>query len=200
MSGGSDKLARDVAVLTAMAGDMPAYLDSDVLFWPMSRSNMPQLTLGGYLMREYRLRALPDRLPAEQQQDVASAISAFNQSLADRVARFETKAHAELQARLRQWEEYLKDIDRGSADRTSNYATAVETRAMIQAILDRLSLPPYRLESRPVSQLAMLDERLRNRFSRGEFIWPAEWEPAYPAPDFWWLYGAPRVPANKVND
>jgi hypothetical protein len=189
-----------LTVLAAMAGDMPAYLDSDVLFWPMSRSDMPKLTLGGYLMREHRLRALAGLLSAEQQADLASAISAFNQALAERVIRFETKAAGELQARFRQWEEYLKDIDRGSADRTSNYATAVETRAMIQAILDKLSMPPYRMESRPMSQLALLDDRLRNRFSRGEFVWPAEWQPAYPVSDYWWLYGAPRVPSDKARD
>lgn len=199
MSSTSERLGRDVAILSAMADEMAAYLDSDILFWPMSHSGMPSLTLGGYLMREHRLQALRDQLSADQQAQLDHAVSSYNQILAERIVRFETKANNELGARLRQWEEYLKDVDRGSADKASNYDTAVETRAMIAALIDRLSMPPYRLEERPVSHLALLDDRLRNRFARGPFIWPVEWEPAYPATAYWWLYGAPRVKENAFD-
>ena len=44
--------------MTAMAAEMDAYLKSDVLFWHMSASRMPALTLGGYLMRQHRLLIL----------------------------------------------------------------------------------------------------------------------------------------------
>ncbi len=193
MHNGDARLAQDVAVLAAMAGQMAEYLDSDVLHWPAPRGGMPTLTLGGYLLREHRLLALRHLLSAEQQAQVDTAVAAFNQALADRVVRSETKAHRELEARLRQWEEYLKDMDRGTFDRTSNYDTAVETRAMIAALIDRLSLPPYRLEDRPQQHLATLDTRLHGRWQPGDFVWPAEWAVAYPRESYWWLYGAPRV-------
>ncbi len=193
MHDGNERLGADVAVLTAMAGQMSEYLDSDILYWPSPRAGMPALTLGGYLLREQRLLALRQNLTAEQRTQVDAAVFQFNQALADRVVRFETKAHHELEARLRQWEEYLKDIDRGTFDRTSNFDTAVETRAIVQALLDRLSLPPYRTEARPVQHLASLDARLRNHWRPGEFVWPAEWSAAYPRADYWWLYGAPRT-------
>ncbi len=127
-----------------MADQMAAYLDSDILFWPAPGAGMPALTLGGYLLREHRLMALADLLPVELRAQVGATVTQFNQTLADRVIRFETKAHKELEARLRQGEEYLKDMDRGTFDRNSNYSTAVETRAIIQALQDRLSMPPYR--------------------------------------------------------
>lgn len=199
MTNGSERLGRDVAALSAMADEMAAYLDSDILFWPLSRSGMPSLTLGGYLMREHRLQALRDQLSAGQQAQLDNAVSSYNQTLAERIVRFETKANHELGARLRQWEEYLKDVDRGSADKASNYDTGVETRVMIAALIDRLSMPPYRLEERAVSHLALLDDRLRNRFARGPFVWPEAWEPAYPAAAYWWLYGAPRVKENAYD-
>lgn len=192
MNEGIDRLTQDAAVLAAMAEQMPAYLDSDTLFWPAPRGGMPALTLGGYLLRENRLLALANRLPHEQQAQVSQARTQFNQALADRIVRFEQKAHSELEARLRQWEESLKDMERGTFDRTSNYANAVETRAIIQALLDRLNMPPYRLEGRPAQHLATLDTRLRNNFRPGEFVWPDEWTAAYPQSDYWWLYGSPR--------
>jgi len=59
MHDGSERLAQDAAVMGAMAGQMAEYLDSEILFWPLGRGNMPMLTLGGYLLREHRLLALP---------------------------------------------------------------------------------------------------------------------------------------------
>ena len=199
MNEANERLGQDVAVLSAMAEQMPQYLDSDILFWPAPRGGMPALTLGGYLLREHRLHALAGLLTAEQQMEVSGALTRFNQALADRVVRFEKKAHHELEARLRQWEEYLKDMDRGTFDRSSNYATAVETRAIIQALLNRLGMPPYRAEDRPEQHLATLDTRLRGRWQPGDFVWPAAWEPAYPREVYWWLYGSPRVTERDPN-
>lgn len=195
----NERLGQDAAVLSAMAEHMPEYLDSDILFWPAPRGGMPALTLGGYLLREHRLLALAGLLTAEQQMEVNEALTRFNQALADRVVRFEKKAHHELEARLRQWEEYLKDMDRGTFDRSSNYATAVEARAIIQALLNRLGMPPYRTEARPEQHLATLDTRLRGRWQPGDFVWPAAWEPAYPREAYWWLYGSPRVTERDPN-
>ncbi len=58
MHDGNERLAQDVAVLSAMAEQMPEYLDSDILYWPSPRGGMPALTPGGYLLREQRLLAL----------------------------------------------------------------------------------------------------------------------------------------------
>ena len=138
MQDGNERLAQDVAALGAMAGQMAEYLDSDILFWPLGHNNMPMLTLGGYLLREHRLLALANLLTPEQRAQVDAAVFQFNQALADRVVRFEAKAHHELEARLRQWTETLKEMEHGTLQRSSNYATVVETRAMIHALLDRL--------------------------------------------------------------
>lgn len=199
MHDGSERLAQDAAVLAAMAGQMADYLDSEVLFWPLGRGNMPMLTLGGYLFREHRLLALPELLTPAQRTQVDAAVFQFNQVLANRVVRFEAKAHHELEARLRQWEEYLKDIDRGTFERTSNYDTAVETRAMLHALSDHLAMPPYRAEARPQQHLSLLDSRLRGRWQPGDFVWPGEWQPAYPRAEYWWLYGSPRSSTSNAD-
>lgn len=199
MHDGKERLGQDAAVLSAMAEQMPEYLDSDILYWPAPRGGMPAVTLGGYLLREHRLLALSGMLSAEQQAQVQEGMTLFNQALAERIVRFEKKAQHELEARLRQWEEYLKDMDRGTFDRSSNYSTAVETRAIIQALVNRLAMPPYRPEARPSQHLSTLDTRLRSRWQPGEFVWPAAWESAYPSGEYWWLYGSPRVSERDTN-
>lgn len=192
MDSGADKLAQDLDIVEAMSVEMGDYLDSDVLFWPISQkaATMPMLTLGGYLMREQRLQALSDQLSEVDRERLANTIQRFNGALANRVVRFETKANHELEARLRQWQEYLRDLDRGTADKTSNYATAVETRAMIEALIRRLQMPPYQLNDQSLKHLAVLDTTLRDRWRPGDFVWPAGWEAAYPRTEDWWLYGA----------
>ena len=192
MTQGEDKLAQDVRILSTMAEEMEAYLNSDVLFWHMSKAGMPVLTLGGYLMRQHRLLALYDSLSEEQQAEVDAAVAQFNQALEEKTVRFEQKAHRELDARLRQWEEYLKDVERGQASAKSNYGTAVEARAMIAALIDFLQLAPYQLDERVLKRTALLDGRLRSRWEAGEFVWPEGWQEAYPRSEYWWLYGNPR--------
>ena len=65
LSTDNNKLTRDLSILVAMAAEMETYLNSDVLFWHMSTSHMPALTLGGYLMRQHRLLALRDLLTGD---------------------------------------------------------------------------------------------------------------------------------------
>lgn len=192
MADGTKRLGQDLEVLEAMAAEMGEYLMSEVLFWPMAKGNLPRLTVGGYLMREHRLQALAHLLNEAEQQRLAAAVEQFDQALAGKLVRFEQRANEELPARLRQWSEYWRDQKEGGANVGSNYSSAVETRAMIEAIANRLQRPPYRLAENMPSQVAMLDQNLRTRWQPGDFVWPEEWQSAYPKSEYWWLYGKPR--------
>lgn len=187
---GIEKLKQDLIVLETMAGLMGEYLQSDVLFYPAPRSDLPKVTLGGYLMRQYRLLQLRDLLDMEEQSRLHEAISHYNSALDEKVVRFETKAHTELEARLRQWQEYLREAKRGV--NVAYYESAVDTRAMIEALIGQLRIPPYQLDDEMSRNLALLDRELSRVWERGEFIWPREWKPAYPRDEYWWLYGHPR--------
>jgi hypothetical protein len=176
-------------ILAEMAGEMEAYLRSDVLFWPLMKGGLPQLTLGGYLMRQHRLLALRDLLPPEAQEVVDTAVSQFNQTLVEKIVMLEQKAHQELAARIRQWSQYLKDLQWEKRVAAANYASAVETRVMMTAVTDQLQLPPYQLKPRITEQIKLLDDNLRRRWQTGPFIWSEDWRPAYPQNEYWWLYG-----------
>ena len=188
----ADKLKRDLSILVAMATEMETYLNSNVLFWHMSTSRMPALTLGGYLIRQHRLIALQDLLTGAHSSQLNTAVHQYSDALDEKIVRFEQKAQRELGARLRQWGEYLKDADQGVATSTSNYRTAVEVRAMIAALQDQMQIAPYTLDPHTLQQTALLDNQLRRLWEPGEFIWSDEWQPAYSQTEYWWLYGKPR--------
>ncbi|HSH03373.1 MAG TPA: hypothetical protein VLL52_12705 [Anaerolineae bacterium] len=190
MSDAEKKLREDLNIITAMAADMDQYLTSDVLFWPLDNSQYPRLTLGGYLFRQHRLQALTHLLSSTDQNQLTDTTAQFHNSIDDRIVRVEERAHQELETRLRQWQTSLQEM-RQNADNTAYYATAAEKRAMMDAIIDHLSHSPYRLDQDLANRLNQLDITLRSRWRDGDFIWPDEWQDAYPKSQYWWLYGAP---------
>lgn len=187
-----DRLKRDLVILEAMASEMDEYLRSQTLFWPMMKGNLPRLTVGGYLMRQHRLTSLRSLLTGAEQARLESAMVAFNEALVEKVVRFEERAHQEAHARLRQWGEYLKELHDRSLGMGDYYPSHVQTRAMISALIAKLEMPPYKLDARVIEQLEVYDKVLRNFWKPGPFTWPVQWQPAYPQPEYWWLYGRPR--------
>ena len=192
----TSKLERDLTVLEAMATEMDEYLRSDILFWPLGDSSFPQLTLGGCLMRQHLLLALRQQLSDAYQQRLDAAVAQFEAALVEKVVAFEGKAHDEIRARLRQWNEYLKELRDPSLAAGDYYRSAVETRAMLAALLSKLESPPYQLDRRVLNELASFDRVLANYWEAGDFIWPEAWAEAYPRQPFWWLYGRPRTRAH----
>ena len=191
MSDHTHKLEQDLAIAAAMAAQMDDYLKCDILFWNMGQSGMPMLTLGGYLMRQYRLLLLSNLLSEAQQGELETAVIQFNAALAEKIVRLEVKANSELEARIRQFEAFLRDLRKGQ-ETGMNYRTAVEPRAMVAALVDKLRMAPYQLDRQIPGRVETLDRSLRQRWVSGEFIWPQDWQPAYPQDEFWWLYGKPN--------
>ena len=187
---GIEKLRQDLEILESMAAVMDEYLRSDILFYPMSRSDMPKATIGGYLMRQHRLLGLRDLLGQEEQARLHEAIHQFNNALEEKIVRFEQKANRELEARVRQWREYLSEAKRGV--NVAYYESAVDTRAMIETLMAQLRIRPYEMDEELPPQVGLLDRELSRYWEHGDFIWPPAWKPAYPRDEYWWLYGHPK--------
>lgn len=187
----SDKqiVSRDLRILEAMAEGIGAYLMSESTRWPMARADMPRLTIGGCLMRRDRLLALRDQLSAAEQKQLQAAVKQLEQSLAEKVIRFERRAHQELHARLGEWAGHLRGMKSNMLADIEHFANIVDTRVVVAATVDALRQPPYKLDEQVVRELAQLDRHLRRRWQPGEFIWPAVWQPAYPPDTYWYLYG-----------
>ena len=132
-------LAHDLMILEEMAANMAAYLDSDVVEWTIPRTNMPRLTIGGYLMRQQRLSALREKLPEDDQVRLDTAMRQFSDALEERVVRFEMRAHQELHTRIAEWIGILPDLNRRAKTEVNYYTGVVDTRIVIKELLDMLT-------------------------------------------------------------
>jgi hypothetical protein len=189
-----DILERDLAILEAMVAGLPEYLMSDAVSWDMRRVGMPPLTIGGCLMRLRRLPRLQARLVGDRRVALARIRSAFDDALSEQVVRFEQRASGELNARLREWTTYLRDLAHSSkiaADR-ERYAAKADTRIVIGELVDKLSEHPYRLDGRIPRDVAAVDRRLRQMWQPADFVLGDIWQAVYPVDRYWWLYGYPK--------
>ena len=185
MSDGTEKLRDDLKILESMAAKMAEYLDSKDVFWPKIDSDPVQPTIGGYLMRQDRLQALAGTLLNEaERQRLQAAVEQFDQVVSRKKDRFEHKAKQELPARVRQWEQKLQELLKDEFPSPAYYRADVEERVIAAVLSDHIQAAPSVTE-----QLQRLDQQLRQRWTPGAFVWPAEWKPAYPESAYWWLYG-----------
>lgn len=189
MSDAEKKLLKDLSILEKMAEDMGGYLRASALFGRMGGPNLPALTLGGYLMRQHRLLALQDVLAPADQERLKRAVFQFNTLMGSEIVRSEKRAIQEYAARLRQWEAYVRDLRTDPRQHMNYYSNSVEPRAMIEALLNLLSAPPYQFNPEFKDRLETLDGALQAMWNPGDFVWPEGWEPAYPIKSYWWLYG-----------
>ena len=188
MSTSDEKLQKDLEIIELMAQQMRAYLNNDLLL-PMTHPDAPQVTLAGYLMRVHRLQALRNTLlDGDERARLDQAVRAYQQVTGEKRAQFDQKIAQERQARLRQWREYLRDLEEGAGNAVY-YHTAVETRLMLTMLLNESA------DAEVTRPLETLDQTLRRAWQPGPFIWPAAWRPAYPENNYWWLYGEPRAAA-----
>jgi len=174
-------------VLEGAVGELESYLLSSETFWRMSGpADLPNLTLGGLELARRALLATIDKLDPAARQRAHTAIEQIDASRRQRRAAWERKAVGELSVRLNQWRAYLQDLAElpGESDR---YAQEVRARVMASYLLEESVDQPEAAELRMT--LEALDARLRASFEGGRFIWDPPLEPAYPAKQYWFLYG-----------
>lgn len=181
-------LVRDIQILEAMVAELPDYLMSDAPRWTL-QPNMPPLTIGGCLMRLHRLHALRNKLSPALHTRLKKTADQFDEALVERVVRFETRAHQELHARLGEWANCMRTLQCAAGE----YANKVDTRVVIDALIQALQKPPYQLQPQVLKERDSLDQHLRGRWQPGEFVWMDIWQQAYPRDKYWWLYGQPAV-------
>jgi len=181
----------DLRTLEAMASNLTPYLYEQELYGTLSK-NLPKLTVGGLLLRLYRLHGLEDQLSSAQQQRLRDAIINYEQQRSDWMVHYEGKIEQELAARLRSLHVFLDDYAEDSTLARANYPVEATRRTIIhhlQAEAQELELWTDEFEE----QLARLDRRLRTALggATGAFSWSQRLQPLYPAGVFWWLYGEP---------
>lgn len=180
-------LDHDVEILSAMASSLTPYLYENEMYGHLS-GTMPRLTVGGLLLRLYRLNKLEDELDAEQQAQVQDAHINFEAECSKWAVHYENKLQRELHMRLDALDRFLKECADDAQNCAAGYPTQAEKRTMIHHLYQEaaeLNVLPHEAEQ----LLHQIDERLRRVFQTGEFITDERLQAAYPADTFWWLYG-----------
>lgn len=189
---GKQKLTQDLKRIEMMVGEMTSYLGSEILFWPTTYAGLTTVTLGNYLMHQNRLLALRGTaLNALAQDRLDVAVARFDRLLYYNTEEFKQKIGRELEARLRQWREYVQQMTRGEIQ-ANCYEAEVESRVIIEDIFQKLSILTCYPEPHISEEIEQLDFNLRQFWQPGKFIWPVEWQSAYPQAIYWWLYGRPQ--------
>lgn len=180
----------DLAACQAMAEEFETYLQSDVLYWQMDAtrpggSQLPKLTVGGFLERARRLQAAP--LSSAQRAVLDKAVRQFDLARQAHQVRYMMHALHDLRGRLDAWAWFLDDYAKRPNDEAPYYPAQVHMRLAIALLLDELAGSPdvAELERR----LAVLDKRLRADWIEGPFVWHPALAHAFPRDPFWWLYG-----------
>ncbi|MFN2194520.1 MAG: hypothetical protein ACK2UW_00165 [Anaerolineales bacterium] len=190
---GIEKLKQDLVYVQAMVKELTNYLYSEVVYWPSLGGGVPDLTLGGFLMRVRRLEMLSYLISEAEQQTLMQTVTEFKDLTSDLAATLEQKATLELEIRIKQWEQNLSDYWDAETIEKEYYKTDVQVRTIITDLLVMLALPQNQRDQELVLRLAALDDRLQAAWQIGDFIWPEEWIPAYRRNEYWFLYGYPAV-------
>ncbi len=160
---------KDVRALSAMASNLTPYLYEDELYGYLS-GDLPRLTLGGLLLRLYRLRRFDHSLLGpEQETQVQDAAINFDAARSEWSVHYKTKLAAELKSRLDALDQYLRDCAEQPQGCAADYPIQAEKRTMIQHLYDELAEQndvPDELEAR----LKQVDNRLRRLLSGDEFV------------------------------
>jgi len=185
----------DLAACRAMAEEFEAYLKSDVLYWQMDTaqpggSQLPKLTVGGFLERARRLQAAS--LSPEQRTVLDGATRRFELARDAHRSRYMTRALHDLRGRMDAWAWYLDDYAKRPNGEAPYYPAQAHTRLAIALLLDELAGSPGVVELE--HRLAALDKQLSADWIDGSFVWHPALAHAFPRERFWWLYGRPKQP------
>ena len=185
-------LDRDLRALATMASNLTPYLYEDEMYGYLS-GDLPNLTLGGLLLRLYRLGHLENLLDADQQTMLQDSRINFEAECAKWAVHYETKLQQELHARLDAFDQFLNECGDDLPSCAANYPVQAEKRTIIEHLNDEL----VELEARPEeieNRLRHIDQKLRRLLVESDFISDERLEAVYPKGRFWWMYG--YIPEN----
>lgn len=180
-------LDHDVEVLVAMASSLTPYLYEDEMYGYLG-GDMPRLTLGGLLLRLYRLSRLDDHLNADQQVQVQDAHINFDAERSKWAVHYENKLQRELLMRIKALERFLKECAEDPQPCAASYPAQSEKRTMIHHLYQAAEEQNVLLHDTHL-RLYEVDGQLRRIFREGEFITDDRLKDIYPPGIFWWLYG-----------
>lgn len=182
--------AYELDYLKAGMGLIESYLLSQDVYWtlqaspPAGRPAYPSLTLGGLLLAQTKLSST--RLSGELRAEWDHLRPEFEAVQGRWRVAWEKKAVREFHARLSLWRDFLEEYRTNPKSNADRYGYEVSRRVMLHL------LQPFAVDAPPAEKemLRGLDALLRSVFIPGGFIWEDWLESAFPAQNYWYLYGS----------
>jgi hypothetical protein len=180
---------QDWGYLETSLPELENYLLSNELFWPLAGADpsgraWPRLTIGGLMLARRRLEAQAG--DHSLQYKLSDWDQACDHLRAKWRVAWEDKAAREFSSRLRQWSHFLEEMRKDPENQRGYYPYEVRLRVIIHLLQQESSA----ISPEQERLLGELDNRLKARFSRGDFLWEMELAPVFPEPEFWYLWGS----------
>ena len=183
-------LMKDQAFIRSAADHLEAYLLSNELYWQMTPAkqdrgvgNLISLTPGNLMISLIKIKHFPWR--EAEQTTFEPLLKRVDDEISKWRSAWRKKVERELNARLKQWQDYLAEV--GTDDALVDYSFKVRNRAILDCFDPRdVSLTPAQN-----SLLFLLDDRLKRLTVTGGFVWEPEVEGGFKPDVFWYLYRQP---------
>ncbi len=189
----AEEPATDLAIATAMAGELEEYIVKDDLYrtlivrTPTGDQNL-QMSGGDLLARLHRLQAERGQLSAAQQSQLAIVQKQVAETIYSLRTRFHQRLQREVKARLDSLKWFLDDAMQDAKRARIEFPFEMRNRQRIEEILRELSGElPAELRER----LTAVDARIRMVAHGGDFIWDERLKAAFPPSPYWYLYVSP---------
>jgi len=192
---------RDLKEIAKMGETLQHYVLSDMLYMSIEGGlfgsrDMPQITMGAFLLRLRRLNQFRDEMNGVQQATLDKAIAQHNAVRNEWTVHYEQKMEREAESRLKLLAEFFRDCRDNVKECSDAYRVEALKRTIVQELVMALDEQGY--ESQAVkSRVYHTDKELRGWVTDGEFIWSDKLMSVYPKERFWWLYG--RVEPTEVS-
>lgn len=177
---------QELVFLRTALTELPDYLLSSVLFWPLSgpfTGDLTRLTLGNFLLVLIRLKAT----------ETASQYSPELLSIQNQVVQLKNKepglwrrkAGQEFHARIQMWKNSLIEMMNDPGQCSAEFRHAVRWRVILELLKEELYPETATAD---LEVLQHLDDMLRRLCNPGQFLWASDLEASFPSNRFWFLY------------
>lgn len=176
-------IEQTLSYLQAGFDDLEDYLDSNILYWPLSNhTSIQRLTIGGLLLELSGFQASANT-PSQK-----SKLTQFHHTLdwikTKRSSAWEGKIKQEKHSRMILWKNYLRDYLDDREVNADAYPEEVKWRVILQLLQENTDNP---VENQ--SGLPELDMMVQSHWLPGDFIWEPHLVTVFPQPEYWFLYG-----------
>lgn len=179
----------DLKAFVAMVEHLVPYVYEKELFGQVD-NRLPRLTLGGLLMRRYRIAALRHELKPEQVMAYDAAIQQLEKTRYEWLNHYKEKLLQEFQSRVNALMYFVEDCEASWSSCDANWPNESEKRTIVAHLVEEAKTQNT-FATENGAALRQLDQKLRRFFREGAFLWDDRLQEAYPMPEYWWLHGRP---------